>query len=589
MVMHEEEVHDVVAVNIRSQQPRKDIDVYLQPLIDDLKLLWQGVEGVYDAVRDEVFTLKAVLFWTINDFPTYGNLSGSVTKGYNACPICVDETKPYRLKHSKKMGFLRNRRFLWRHHPYRKQAAAFDNTIEDEVAPEPLSGEEVLSRVEGLPRDFGKGKKPAKHAGGPRPCWKKKSVFFELDYWKYIPVRHILDVMHIEKNCCDAILGTLLNIPGKTKDGAVSCLDMVDMGIRTDLKPTAGPKKAKLPLVCLLEMFFPPSFFDIMIHLTVHLVREVELWGPVFFRWMYPFERYVKVFKGYVKNRHFPEGCIAEKYIVEEATEFCADRILAEDATTNTEDVQPYLAEHKEYLDLIYPNNGNNKKWMREKQNATFPVWLKDRVANELRFPNNNVSQTLRWMAAGPRNLVPTYAAAYHINKVDYNTEERDNVRSVQNSGVTLLANAMQCKVPVFNCDWVESTRGVKVDELGFTLVKLNRLGHLNDPFVLATHVKQIFCISDPLDADWLVVVRCPDIDYRGVDEDDEVHDIEVEAQPFNIPPMPSVDTFDDVDENHHSKHMRDGNEGIWIDIDSLPRVNDNLPCDIDVNEWNCT
>ena len=42
----------------------------------------------------------------------------------------------------------------------------------------------------------------------------------------------------------------------------------------------------------------------------------------------------MKVFKGYVKNRHFPEGCIAEKYIVEEAMEFCANRILAEDATT---------------------------------------------------------------------------------------------------------------------------------------------------------------------------------------------------------------------------------------------------------------
>lgn len=118
--------------------------------------------------------MKAVLFWTINDFPAYGNLSGSVTKGYNACPICVDETKPIRLKHCKKMVFLKNRRFLRRNHPYRKQAAAFDNTIENEVAPEPLSGEEVLARVEGLPREFGKTQKPAKRGDQPRPCWKKK-------------------------------------------------------------------------------------------------------------------------------------------------------------------------------------------------------------------------------------------------------------------------------------------------------------------------------------------------------------------------------------------------------------------------------
>ena len=40
---------------------------------------------------------------------------------------------------------------------------------------------------------------------------------------------------------------------------------------------------------------------------------------------MYPFERYMKVLKNYVRNRHRPEGCIAEGYIVEEAIEFCSD------------------------------------------------------------------------------------------------------------------------------------------------------------------------------------------------------------------------------------------------------------------------
>ncbi|XP_062006033.1 uncharacterized protein LOC133723231 [Rosa rugosa] len=181
------------------KQPGNDFDVYLQPLIDDLKQLWQGVEGVYDVVREESFTLKAVLLWTINDFPAYGNLSGSIIKGYNACPVCVDETRPHRLKYSKKIAFMRHRRFLPRHHPYRKQAAAFDNTIEEDVAPSPLSGEEVLSRVEGLNTMFGKKKNPSapyKGAEETRPCWKKKSVFFELDYWKHLPVRHIFDVMH---------------------------------------------------------------------------------------------------------------------------------------------------------------------------------------------------------------------------------------------------------------------------------------------------------------------------------------------------------------------------------------------------------
>ena len=50
-------------------------------------------------------------------------------------------------------------------------------------------------------------------------------------------------------------------------------------------------------VLCELEMYFPPSFFDIMVHLIVHLVREIRLCGPVFLRWMYPVERYMKVLK----------------------------------------------------------------------------------------------------------------------------------------------------------------------------------------------------------------------------------------------------------------------------------------------------
>jgi hypothetical protein len=40
--------------------------------------------------------------------------------------------------------------------------------------------------------------------------------------------------------------------------------------------------------LCHLEMYFPPSFFDVMVHLVVHLVREIKICGPVFLRYMYP-------------------------------------------------------------------------------------------------------------------------------------------------------------------------------------------------------------------------------------------------------------------------------------------------------------
>jgi len=36
---------------------------------------------------------------------------------------------------------------------------------------------------------------------------------------------------------CDSIIGTLINIPGKTKDGVKSRLDLIKIGIREQLAP----------------------------------------------------------------------------------------------------------------------------------------------------------------------------------------------------------------------------------------------------------------------------------------------------------------------------------------------------------------
>ena len=66
-------------------------------------------------------------------------------------------------------------------------------------------------------------------------------------------------------------------------------------------------------ILCKLEMYFPPSFFDIMVHLVVHLVREIKLCDPVYLRWMYPIERYMKILKGYVKNPQRPEASLVER------------------------------------------------------------------------------------------------------------------------------------------------------------------------------------------------------------------------------------------------------------------------------------
>ena len=44
-------------------------------------------------------------------------------------------------------------------------------------------------------------------------------------------------------------------------------------------------------ILCKLEKIFPLAFFDVMVHLAIHLPYEARLGGPVQYQWMYPIER----------------------------------------------------------------------------------------------------------------------------------------------------------------------------------------------------------------------------------------------------------------------------------------------------------
>ena len=67
--------------------------------------------------------------------------------------------------------------------------------------------------------------------------WKAKSVFWDLEYWSLLRSPHSLDIMHITKNVCESLFGTLLNMPEKTKDGPKVRNDLKFMGIRRELHP----------------------------------------------------------------------------------------------------------------------------------------------------------------------------------------------------------------------------------------------------------------------------------------------------------------------------------------------------------------
>jgi hypothetical protein len=76
-----------------------------------------------------------------------------------------------------------------------------------------------------------------------------------------------------------------------------------------------------------LEIILPLSFFNIMVHLLVHFVKEIGILRHVFLHNIFSFERFFAILKKYVHNRARLEGSIAKGYVIEEVIEFCVDYV----------------------------------------------------------------------------------------------------------------------------------------------------------------------------------------------------------------------------------------------------------------------
>lgn len=229
--------------------PENNIDIYLQPLIADLKDLWEvGVE-TYDASKKKKIQLRASLLSTISDFPGYANLSRWSTKGKFACPVCYKQTHHPRLRNGGKYCYMGHRRFLPKEHIFRKNGRLFDGTVENGEPPEELTGDMVIDELKDFSIKFGKlvNDNPKLPSNS-----KKKSMFFNFPYWKDNVLRHNFDFMHIEKNVCESICGTLLEMDNKSKDNYKSRLDLKELGIRPYLHPIAKDSG---------KVYLPPTSF----------------------------------------------------------------------------------------------------------------------------------------------------------------------------------------------------------------------------------------------------------------------------------------------------------------------------------------
>nr|GEU75746.1 hypothetical protein [Tanacetum cinerariifolium] len=165
------------------KSPGKDIDVYLRPLIEDLKVLWdrkgvetidvasgqkfnmramvlwtindfparsnlsvwsgQGVETI-DVASGQKFNMRAMVLWTINDFPARSSLSRWSGQGYKACPTCNKDTPFVRVL--SKTAYVGHGRFLKKPHKWRS-SREFNGQTDNRDPPKEFGRDEILDTI----------------------------------------------------------------------------------------------------------------------------------------------------------------------------------------------------------------------------------------------------------------------------------------------------------------------------------------------------------------------------------------------------------------------------------------------------------
>jgi hypothetical protein len=221
------------------KQAGVDIDVFLEPLMEDMQKFWEYGVNVWDEYKKEHFNLKPIIFCTINDNPTRLALTGQV-KGKIGCVICVDQMESIYLPSSSKLVYMQYHKFLSPKHRYHQWRSSFGGTVENGEAPKHRDGKFVFEIVKNINVIFRKpvmGIKRKKSEKPPRDSpFKKQLIFFlYLPYWKEFEIGHAIDTMHVENGVFESTISLLLDIPSKTKVGLSARKNLQALEIREEL------------------------------------------------------------------------------------------------------------------------------------------------------------------------------------------------------------------------------------------------------------------------------------------------------------------------------------------------------------------
>ena len=183
-------------LNPSPKLPGKDIDMFLQPLIEELKELWTiGVRLRDGADNNEVFQLRVALLWKINDFPARDSLSGWSGLGYLACPTWATDMPTLPIRN--RVVYYYHRRYLPDSHRMRKCNGHDKNRVAKKRSPKRVTVGQIIEHLNNFPNMT-----PGKHSRGPKRARRERT---NLEQEKHLLWVSILVRVDIEAQLgCDA-------------------------------------------------------------------------------------------------------------------------------------------------------------------------------------------------------------------------------------------------------------------------------------------------------------------------------------------------------------------------------------------------
>ena len=183
--------HLLLSLIVPGKYKVKNMDVYLEPLVDELRTLWDGI-NVKDmsqpSGRREAH-VQGILMWTMHDWPGYGECSGLSVSGYNACPLCGPRLDARYSNALRKTVYQGHCRYLPDNHVLR------DCNI-GQQARNPLKASDWKMAWQ-------------ESGNSPLPGMKRLSILHDLPYWGDLLINHLLDPMHIFKNVGELLWKTI--------------------------------------------------------------------------------------------------------------------------------------------------------------------------------------------------------------------------------------------------------------------------------------------------------------------------------------------------------------------------------------------